>query len=111
MGLRVMILEDDPLIAFDLQCIVEDAGHEVVTVCASRRDGLAGIERGIDFALLDVDVHDGKSFPVAEALRARAIPFAFVSGSHRGELPAALTGSRFIAKPYAEAAILGALGR
>jgi hypothetical protein len=46
---------------------------------------------------------------VAQALRARAIPFAFVSGSHRLELPPELVGTPFIAKPYAEAAIRGAL--
>jgi DNA-binding response OmpR family regulator len=109
MGVRVMIVEDDPLIALDLQAIVEEAGHEVVSVCASRRDGLAAIGTDIEFALLDVDLRDGKSFPVAQALRARAIPFAFVSGSHRLELPPELVGTPFIAKPYAEAAIRGAL--
>ncbi|HYF53785.1 MAG TPA: response regulator [Salinarimonas sp.] len=107
--MRVMILEDDPLIALDLCLIVEEAGHEVAAVCASRREGLAAIERGIDFALLDIDVLDGKSFPLAEALRARAIPFAFVSASLRGELPPSLAGAPFIAKPFAVPAIVGAL--
>ncbi|WP_188311962.1 response regulator [Salinarimonas soli] len=109
MAKRVLIVEDDPLIAFDLQAIVEDAGHEVVSVCASRRDGLAELGRGIDFALLDVDLTDGKSFPVAQALRAQCIPFVFVSGSLRSELPAELGAVPFIAKPYAEAAIVRAL--
>lgn len=113
MGMRVLIVEDDPLIAFDLQTIVEEAGHEVVGVCASRRAGLARIggeiDRAIDFALLDVDLADGKSFPLAEALRDRRIPFAFVSGSRRADMPAALEAVPFIAKPYAEASIVRAL--
>jgi DNA-binding response OmpR family regulator len=109
MAKRVMIVEDDPLIAFDLRSIVEEAGHEVVSVCASRRAGLAEVGRGIDFALLDVDLTDGKSFPVAEALRARSIPFAFVSGSRPGDVPPLLDAAPFIAKPYAEAAIRNAL--
>ena len=109
MAKRVLIVEDDPLIAFDLQSIVEDAGHEVVSVCASRRDGLAEIGRGVDFALLDVDLMDGKSFPVAQALRARCIPFVFVSGSLRSEVPTDLGTVPFIAKPYSEAAIMRAL--
>jgi DNA-binding response OmpR family regulator len=109
MAKRVLIVEDDPLIAFDLQSIVEDAGHEVVSVCASRRDGLAEIGRGVDFALLDVDLADGKSYPVAEALRARCIPFVFVSGSLRSEVPKALGTVPFIPKPYAQSMIEGAL--
>lgn len=106
---RVLIVEDDPLIALDLSSIVEAAGHEVVSVCASRRAGLAQVGHGVDFALLDVDLADGKSFAVAEALRARAIPFAFVSGSRPGDVPRVLDGALFIAKPYAESAIRGVL--
>lgn len=106
---RVLIVEDDPLIACDLRSIVEEAGHEVVSVCASRRAGLAQVGQGVDFALLDVDLADGKSFPVAEALRARSIPFAFVSGSRRSDVPPLLGAAPFIAKPYAEAAIRCAL--
>lgn len=111
MAKRVLIVEDDPLIALDLAAIVEEAGHEVVSVCASRRAGLAEAARDIDFALLDVDLADGKSFPVAEVLWARCIPFAFVSGSLRSEVPAILGDVPFIPKPYAEAAIVGALHR
>ena len=58
-----------------------------------------------EFALLDVDVVDGKRFDLASALDDRKIPFAFVSASNRDELPAKFRNARFVAKPYNEAAI------
>lgn len=114
MSVRVLILEDDPLIALDLQSIVEGEGHEVVDVCPSVAAARARLraERdfaGLDFALLDVDLLDGKSFEVASDLAARGVPFAFVSGSIPGDVPESLRQARFVAKPYREDAILGAL--
>ena len=106
MSVRVLILEDDPLIALDLQAIVEGQGHEVVGVCDTLAEGRYQLAAGFDFALLDIDLSDGKSFDFASALTERRIPFAFVSASRRSELPAHLRGAQFIAKPYAEAAIL-----
>ena len=105
MSVRVLILEDDPLIALDLQAIVEGDGHEVVAVCDSLAEGRMKLSDGFDFALLDIDLCDGKSFELASALSERRIPFAFVSASRRSDVPSHLRGAVFIAKPYAEAAI------
>jgi DNA-binding response OmpR family regulator len=103
--LRILILEDDPLIALDLQAIVEAEGHEVVGVFDNLADAGDHLGEGCDFALLDIDVPDGKSFGLAAALLERRIPFVFVSGSRPSELPHHLRGASFIAKPYEEAAI------
>lgn len=106
--MRILILEDDPLIALDLQLMLESLGHEIVEICnnisAARR-----MDKTIDFALLDVDLPDGKSFGLASSLEERRIPFAFVSGSIRADLPAHLSHAPFIAKPYQEAAIVNSL--
>jgi CheY-like chemotaxis protein len=106
---RVLILEDDPLIALDLQTIVEGEGHVVIGVCDSLAEARRRLRENIDFALLDIDVADGKSFDLATALHDRRIPFAFVSASARGELPAHLRQAHFIPKPYQEAAIIRSL--
>jgi response regulator of citrate/malate metabolism len=101
--LRFLILEDEPLIALDLQFIVEDSGHEVVGVVASlsaARAHLARYADSLDFALLDVDVQDGKSFAFASLLDDRTIPFAFVSGSRPSDLPPTLCKVPFIRKPF-----------
>jgi DNA-binding response OmpR family regulator len=109
--MRVFILEDDPFIALDLQDIVETAGHEVVGVHASLAQARAHLLEAFDFALLDIDLPDGKSFDLASILKERLIPFAFISGSQRGDLPAAFRDVRFVAKPFAEAAVLQCLPR
>ena len=106
MTVRVLILEDDPLIALDLQAIVEGDGHEVIGICDSLADGRTRLSETFDFALLDIDLGDGKSFDFASVLAERGIPFAFVSASRRSELPQHLRGMPFISKPYAQAAIL-----
>lgn len=109
MGARVLILEDDPLIALDLQGIVESEGHEVVGAFDSLAEARAHLADGLDFALLDIDVRDGKSFELASALDERRIPFAFVSASKRCEVPPHLRNKHFISKPYEEGAILRSL--
>jgi DNA-binding response OmpR family regulator len=103
---RILILEDDPFIALDLQSILEADGHEVVGVFDSIDDAYEHIEDNFDYALLDVDVVGGKSFGIASALIERQIPFAFVSASSPGELPLALRQAAFIPKPFEEKAIL-----
>ena len=104
--MRVLILEDDPFIALDLQGIVEGEGHEVVGVHRSMAEARTRLSDRIEFAFLDIDVLDGKSFDFASVLKDRKIPFAFVSGSSRGELPAKFRDAHFVAKPYSESAIV-----
>ena len=107
--MRVLILEDDPFIALDLQGIVESEGHEVVGVHRSLAEARNRLSDAFEFALLDIDVLDGKSFELASALYDKKIPFAFVSGSNRSELPAKFRDARFVAKPFSESAIIGLL--
>ena len=106
MGVRVLILENNPLIAFDLQTIVEGEGHHVVGVCDTLVEARRHLSDEFDFAILDVDLFDGKSFEVASALHERHIPFAFVSASSRSEVPPHLRDVHFIPKPFREAAIV-----
>lgn len=107
--MRVLILEDDPFIALDLQTIVEMDGHEVIGVFDNLAEAREHLTDGFDFALLDIDVADGKSFAIAAELKSRQIPFVFVSASRPAELPSELRGVSFVPKPYRETAILDAL--
>ena len=104
--MRILILEDDPFIALDLQAIVESQGHEVVGVFDTLAEARDHLGDGFDFALLDIDVTDGKSFELAAALLDRRIPFAFVSASRPSELPDHLQNVSFIPKPFEEATII-----
>jgi CheY-like chemotaxis protein len=105
-GMRVLILEDDPFIALDLQGIVEGEGHQVVGVHRSLAEARKRLADAFEFALLDIDVLDGKSFELASALDERKIPFAFVSASNRNDLPAKFRDAHFVAKPYSESSIV-----
>ncbi len=101
----VLIAEDNPLLALDLEEIVQaDTGAQVL-VAATVAAAAAQLERRIDFALLDIDLADGPSYPIASALRQRNVPFLFLSGSRREAVPPAFRSVLFIAKPYTRAGI------
>lgn len=107
--MRILILEDDVLVGLDLHSIVEECGHEVVKVCGTLEAMRLALREPPDFAFLDIDLPDGNSFGIAAQLVERDVPFAFVSASRRSEVPEHLRQSRFIAKPYADAAVRNAL--
>lgn len=107
--MRILILEDDPLIALDLQSIVEDCGHEVAWMCDTIAEARQRISATLDFAFLDIDLPDGKSFELAAFLDAHRVPFAFVSASGIRDVPPALRHAPFIPKPYGRAAIRNSL--
>ncbi|MBB4038972.1 DNA-binding response OmpR family regulator [Microvirga flocculans] len=107
--MRILILEDDPAIAFDLQAILEGEGHEIVDSVSSLAEVYEHIDDDLDCALLDIDVVGGKSFGVAEMLMERHIPFAFVSASNPSDLPCNLQEAAFVAKPFEERALLRAV--
>ncbi|MDB5592128.1 response regulator [Enterovirga sp.] len=107
--MRILILEDDPLIGLDLLGIVQGCGHDVIGVCPTLDSMRQHLGAEPDFAFLDVDLPDGKSFDIATRLEERGVPFAFVSASRRGDVPEHLRHAHFIAKPYADVAIRNAL--
>ncbi|MBB3974703.1 response regulator [Hansschlegelia beijingensis] len=102
---RVLILEDDAILALDLATIVCCWTDADVTSCRSVAQARRALSGGFDFALLDVDVQDGKSYEFARSLKDRSLPFAFVSGSDADDAPDELRDAAFISKPYDQRAI------
>ena len=109
--MKVLILEDDPFIALDLKAILEGEGHEVVGMFDTLAEAQEHLEDSFDYALLDIDVVDGKTFGLAAELLDRRIPFAFVSASRPAEVPASLRQASFIPKPFEEGAILESIAQ
>ena len=110
-GRRVLVVEDEALVAMLLETILEDMGCSPVGPAATVEDALAmatGPEH-LDAALLDVNVAGRQVFPVAEALKARGVPFVFSTGYGEGGLPDAWHGHPTVQKPFTEAAIRDAL--
>jgi DNA-binding NtrC family response regulator len=80
-GARVLLVEDEALIALDVQDMLAQAAYAVAGPAPSVAAALAIIEKEqIDAALLDVSLTDGVAWPVADALAARGAPFALLTG-------------------------------
>lgn len=81
-GLRILLVEDEAMIAMLVEDMLIDGGAEVVGPAGGVKAALAAIAENdaIDGALLDVNLGGEQSFEVADALSARNIPFVFVTG-------------------------------
>jgi len=110
-GRRVLVVEDESLVAMLLETILEDMECIPVGPASNIDDGEAMARDTIDLdaALLDVNVAGRQVFPVAEALRARGVPFVFSTGYGEGGLPEEWRGEATIQKPFTEAAVRDAL--
>ncbi|HYC03153.1 MAG TPA: PAS domain-containing protein [Azospirillaceae bacterium] len=112
-GLRVLVLEDEALIALQLVETLRRAGCEVVgpvATIAQAADHLRG--RAVDAAILDVNLAGERSFPVADILMAKRVPFAFCTGyAGATDLPERFGGVPTIAKPFAEKELSALLRR
>src|SRR5437764_10549438 len=84
---RVLIVEDEPLLAMMLEDMVLQLGHSVAEILDNLASATAAVENShFDIAVLDVNLRGQKSFPVAEALASRNIPFLFATGYGRAGL-------------------------
>lgn len=110
-GRRVLVVEDESLVAMLLETILEDMGCTPVGPASNIDDGeaMARDTVGLDAALLDVNVAGRQVFPVAAALKARGVPFVFSTGYGEGGLPDEWRGITTIQKPFTEAAVRDAL--
>jgi CheY-like chemotaxis protein len=110
-GRRVLIVEDESLVAMLIETILEDLGGEAVSPLASVEDALAFLEDrpSLDAALLDVNLAGRQVFPVAEALQASGVPFVFSTGYGEGGLPEEWRGRPTVQKPFTEAGLRSAL--
>ena len=81
-GIRVLIIEDDPFIAMDLEDTLVEAGYRVCGLAGSVREGLSSIERERP-SVATLDYHLGRetSEAIAAALDAHDIPYVFISGN------------------------------
>ena len=109
-GRRVLVVEDESLVAMLLETILEDMGCLPVGPASSVDEGLAlATDEHLDAALLDVNVAGRHVFPIAEVLKARGVPFVFSTGYGEGGLPDEWRGHATVQKPFTEAAIRQAL--
>lgn len=107
-GKRILIVEDEYIIASDLACAMEEEGAEVIGPAGSVERALEIVEaerRGFDAAVLDVNLRGRRVYPVADALTARGIPFVFATGYDWGVIPDSYAGVPRCEKPVDKAVL------
>jgi CheY-like chemotaxis protein len=102
-GKRFLVIEDEPLVALDIAAGLEEAGADVVASTGSIKEALAVIESKVfDAALLDGNLNGRPVDEVAAALTRRKVPFLFVTGYGREDLPAAFRNVAVLSKPFSQ---------
>ncbi|MGH6841612.1 MAG: response regulator [Methylocella sp.] len=110
-GLRVFLVEDESLIAMLLADMLTEIGGTVVGV-ASRLDEAIEMASSLTFdvAILDVNVNGCRTYPVAEAILRRGVPFIFGTGYEPGGLSADFQNVPVMRKPFQPSDLERALG-
>lgn len=108
---NVLLMEDDYFQARDLKEWLESAGAAVVGPTGYVED-LPGLleNQKIDAAILDINLGQGANFAVAYALKAKSVPFMFLTGYDRGIVPEAFSDVPCMLKPATQASVIGGLG-
>ncbi|EFL88835.1 response regulator [Ahrensia sp. R2A130] len=108
---RIFIVEDEVMLAFEMSDTLEDLGFEVVGPSIHLEEAKTVAENeDIDVAILDVNLGGNKtSKPIADTLRERGIPFAFVTAYDRDQINFDTTNERVVKKPVSTAKLLSVL--
>ena len=107
---RVLIVEDEIMLAMLLEDVLSEMGHEVVASARRLEEGMQLAKTSpIDVAILDVNINGKQSFPVAEILRDREIPFCFVTGYGRKGVTSVFSDTPVLSKPYSVPALKSVL--
>ena len=106
---RILVVEDEPLVAFDNEYLLKDAGYEVVATVDTLEGARTVIEsEALDLVLTDIKLNgDGDGTGVARIAKARDVPVLFVTG-HCADHARSL-GLGCLAKPYSEKVLKSAL--
>ncbi|MCD2324172.1 response regulator [Sphingomonas sp. IC-56] len=100
-GRRVLVIEDEPLVALELVSILEEAGAEIIGPAATAEGAIETIRATRpDAALLDGNLQGASVEAVAETLTSLELPFLFVSGYGRDHLPDGFRHIAVIGKPF-----------
>lgn len=109
-GRRVLIVEDEMLVAMMLEDMLADLGCTVVGTVGRVADALKAIEdEAPDIAILDMNLDGERTDGLADALAARGIPFAFATGYGAQQIEQPHRDRPLIAKPFQESDLEAAL--
>jgi DNA-binding response OmpR family regulator len=100
-GCRVLIVEDEYFLASDLEKALQPHGAIIVGPIAEFDQAYDQVERdGFDVAILDVNLRDEASYPIADELMLRGISFVFCTGYAAKVIPSRFANVRLWQKPF-----------
>ena len=107
---RVLVVEDEYLVAMDMSAWLEAEGAHVVGPASNVNAALEALKGAeLDGAILDVNLRGEMAYPIADALTARGIPFVFTTGYDARTVPARFANVKRCEKPTTPEAISRAL--
>lgn len=110
--MRVLVLEDEALVAMDLADVLRNLGETVVGPCLTVADALHLLDSTeVDFGILDFNLRHETSEALADTLLLRSIPFVFLTGYRRTGLPEKFADVPIFAKPFDERSLADELAR
>lgn len=109
--MKILVCEDEPIIALDIQIVLEEAGYAVLGPVRAVSEARAFCAREMpEAALLDVSLSDGTTYDLAGDLLLAGVPVLFLSG-RQVEKRASLADVPVIAKPFDAAMLLEGIAR
>jgi CheY-like chemotaxis protein len=110
--LKVLIVEDESLVAMLVEDVLDELGYQAVSVAAHLNDALEKAHTlEIDLAVVDINLNGQRTDPVAEVLFGRGIPFVFASGYGSAGVAEAWAHVPVITKPFQPHELASALRR
>lgn len=107
MAVRILVVDDEPLLALDVHGILDAAGYEVVGPADSVASAILLIDATpIDAAILDLNLARERSDAIADRLAEMAVPFLFLTGYSAEHLPEAHSDRTILNKPFREEMLL-----
>lgn len=110
-GSRILIVEDQVIIAMDVETLLKQQGIDTIDSAMTNEEALNFIAAARpDAAVLDFSLGHTTSLPVATALKALGVPFVFATGfDDQSEIPRELAGTPIVGKPYSAEELVAGL--
>ena len=109
---KVLLVEDEALVAMMVEGLLEDLGCEVAKNAMRLDEAVTAAQSGqFDAALLDLNLGGTRTYAVADILRARGVPFAFLTGYRTDDLEPAYRDIPVLAKPFRRDGLKAILAR
>ena len=110
MRLKVLVVEDEAVIALLLEDMLAELGHDMVAMTSNIEDArAAAASRQVDLVILDVNLGEQSSYPLASDFSARGIPFILATGYGKNDLDEEWRDGVVLEKPFEMTALSAAI--